>query len=338
MSYKISVIVPVYNCASYLERAIESVISQDDFNNYELILVDDGSIDESSLICDRYNESYSNIKVYHQKNSGVSVARNKGIELAEGEWIMFLDSDDYLSENVTDKFFKYGNADIFCGEYSSNKVTGSTFEKYFKSGIHLKSDINETLNLFLSSSDNFFYTCWAKLFKRSIIVDNNLKFPAGVRYAEDMVFVFTYLTYCKNLSLIDEDVYFYFVNESNATNVVEKSFEIFNFIFNWKTEYFLNLGISDNTVYDRLNTSYVFSCYDSIKTSATYIKSFWESVKYIKSILENKTFYERYVGCDDIKNFVSMNDKLLDRFIRQKNAVFTVVLFRVLALKSKLLR
>ena len=336
MSYKISVIIPVYNCASYLERAIESVISQNDFDNYELILVDDGSIDESSSICDKYAAEYNNIKAYHQANSGVSVARNKGMELASGEWIMFLDSDDYFPDNVSEKFFKYGDADIICGNHSSNKADGCGFLNDFKSGIHLKSEIIDRLQLFLSSSNNFFYTCWGKMFRSSIIKENCIEFPAGVKYAEDMVFVYTYLTCCKNISLVDEDIYYYYVNESNATNVVEKSFEVFEFIFNWKTEYFNKCGC-DKSVYNQLETSFVYSCYNSVKTSATYIRSFSEAVKYIKEIFSNKAFYELYVNNDDYKKQTSTNDKLLDKFIRRKNAVFTVLLFRLLALKSKIL-
>ena len=94
MSCKVSVIVPVYNCKKYLETAIRSVIEQTLFNETELILVDDGSTDGSGGICDNYASEYPNIFAVHQSNSGVSVARNKGMEAAKGEYIAFLDSDD----------------------------------------------------------------------------------------------------------------------------------------------------------------------------------------------------------------------------------------------------
>ncbi len=94
MSCKVSVIIPVYNCIKYLEKAIKSVISQTEFNSIELILVDDGSSDGSERICDEYSAKYPNLIAIHQINSGVSVARNMGISSAKGEYIAFLDSDD----------------------------------------------------------------------------------------------------------------------------------------------------------------------------------------------------------------------------------------------------
>ena len=99
--YDITIIIPVFNAEQYLEECINSIIEQDyDFNKIEIILIDDGSIDNSLAICKKYQKLYSNIKFISQKNSGVSVARNKGIRNANGKYLMFLDSDDFISENA----------------------------------------------------------------------------------------------------------------------------------------------------------------------------------------------------------------------------------------------
>ena len=96
---KISIVIPVFNASQYIAETVESVISQT-YTNWELILVNDGSLDDSGVICDRLSGKDERIRVFHQENSGVSTARNKGIELAKGEWIVFIDSDDYVDRNM----------------------------------------------------------------------------------------------------------------------------------------------------------------------------------------------------------------------------------------------
>ena len=127
MNYAVSVIIPVYNCERYLNRAVDSVINQDIFSECELILVDDGSTDNSSCICDSYSERYNNITVIHQTNSGVSAARNKGISVSKGEWICFLDSDDYLLPDALSLIYKYPDADLICSSYKSNEPVSSDY-------------------------------------------------------------------------------------------------------------------------------------------------------------------------------------------------------------------
>lgn len=102
MNEKISVIIPVYNCEKYLNKCVDSVLNQT-YTNYEIILIDDGSTDRSSEICDKYEKVSKKVKVLHQKNSGVSQARNNGVDIAEGKYICFLDSDDYIEK----EYFKF---------------------------------------------------------------------------------------------------------------------------------------------------------------------------------------------------------------------------------------
>lgn len=336
MKIKVSVIVPVYNCKMFLERAVDSVINQKDFNENELILIDDGSTDGSSQICDKYADLHNNIKVIHQENSGVSAARNNGINAAEGEWIFFLDSDDYLLEDAFDKMFSQGDADIICARHNSNSPERSDFIGVFKPGKYEITDIKNDL-IQLLSSEQFFFTCWAKLFKRSLIDKNNVSFPVGRIYAEDMVFVYTYLRYCNSVSFIQDMVYYYFVNENNATSVVPKSFDVHNFIFNWQSEFFKEFDCDYNRIYDKLISVFLFDSFFSIKTAATHM-NFLDSVKYLNKILNNEQFFSLYVNSDEYKTFKVKSDELLNKYIRKKNPLMICILYKLIAVKSKLFK
>ncbi len=333
MNKKISVIIPVYNCRDFLSRAVDSVINQPDFYENELILVDDGSDDGSSDICDSYSGRFDNIKVIHQKNSGVSVARNNGIRCAEGEWICFIDSDDYLLEDAFSKMYKFGEADIICAEHISDDRIVAEYQSYLSSGFLKMDEIKEQLNGILASSNNFFYTCWAKLFKRKIILENDICFPPDRKLAEDMVFVYTYLRFCKTLSIVDEPVYYYFVNESNTTSVVSKSFETFLFIYNWKYAYFCESDCNKAQIDEWLVSSFLFKSFFSLKTAATYLKN-KDAVEYISLVLNNDTFYSLYTSSDEYTAFKTNVDMLLDKFIRNKNSLLIYIMFKILNYKT----
>lgn len=336
MSIKVSVIIPVYNCRNMLERAIESVTDQSDFDQNELILVDDGSTDGSSDICDKYSAKFSNVKVVHQENSGVSVARNNGVKIAEGEWICFIDSDDYLLSDAFTKLFKYGEADLICADHESNESDSDGCRGYLEYGCYAKSEISEQLYKTLASSNNYFYPCWAKLFKRDIIVANNIVFPPGRKFAEDMVFVFTYLKHSKTVSIVDETVYYYYVNTFNATSVIPKSFETFLFIYEWKKDYFESFACNNEFIEKWLISSFLFKSFFSIKTAGTYLKR-KTAVEYIGQILNNDTFYSLYTESNEYSSFKTKIDTLLDRFIRVRKPFYIFLLFKLLNLKTKLL-
>lgn len=129
---KLSIIVPVYGVAKYLPKCVDSLLAQD-ISDYEIILVDDGSTDECPQICDQYAEQYSNIKVIHQANAGLSAARNTGIAAATGDYIMFVDSDDYLQPNVLGALMEQvrrDNLDVLRFRYQNVRESGEAFAPY----------------------------------------------------------------------------------------------------------------------------------------------------------------------------------------------------------------
>lgn len=333
MNCRVSVIVPVYNCKNYLCRAVDSVISQSDFSLDELILIDDGSTDGSAEICDSYKNSHSNIKVIHQNNSGVSVARNAGLKAAEGEWIFFLDSDDYLlNDNVFRKLLRFSDADLINGKHKCNTKTDENFDAFFNVGIYKKQYINEKLNKILIGRQ-LFYTCWSRLYKRSIIEKYDVKFPVNVRYAEDMVFVYTYLKFCNTIAFTNEEIYFYCVNTDNTTFVVPKSFDVNFYIYNWQKLYFEEMGILSEVLLKQLNSVFVYKSFISLKIAADSL-SLLKGVKYINEILNNDLLCDLYLN--EGMTFDYSLDKLIDKYIKSKNSLMIFLSVRFFSFKSKI--
>ena len=212
----ISIIVPVYKVERYLPRCIESILRQT-YTNFELILVDDGTPDRSGIICDRYAEKDSRIRVIHKENGGVSTARNVGIDVAKGEWITFVDSDDW----VADDYLAILIAPLNDKKY--DLTVGGIEYRYFsvvKRNIEERSinvmDINNEQTFNIMRKTEFSGPCF-KLFSSSKIKDNNLRFPEDVAVAEDAIFVKKYLKVCNNIYVTRKTIYYY--NRLNAFSV-----------------------------------------------------------------------------------------------------------------------
>lgn len=196
----ISIIVPVYKTKPYLERCVQSVIKQT-YTYWEMLLIDDGSPDDSGALCDELANRDNRIRVIHKENGGVSSARNLGITESKGEWIMFLDSDDFFKdEDYVEKLVAVsGTSDIvisgFC--YHSDArgykmVKISKQEKIYNDHAYCKF-VSECLNRF------DFLVVWAKLFKSKIIRDHYLHFDENMIVTEDALFLHQYLLWCHSL-------------------------------------------------------------------------------------------------------------------------------------------
>ena len=207
---KISIIIPVYNAEGTLDRCLHSVLDQD-FTSYEIILVDDGSTDASSLICDRYSSTDPRFITLHQPNKGVSAARNAGLNMANGEYVMFLDSDDallpYALDNMVDGI---GDEDIVVGGYgvfiagvpgkevkpaASKSYKGNDYQLFFQENILRNCEMLDSP--------------WAKLFKRKTV--GNTRFDETLSYAEDKLFVFEMLCRSSSVLTIPHAVYGYYM-------------------------------------------------------------------------------------------------------------------------------
>lgn len=198
MKNLISVIVPVYNVEKYLKQCIESIINQT-YKNLEIILVDDGSTDNSGSLCDDYAAKDTRIKVIHKENGGLSDARNAGLDICTGDFIGFVDSDDWLELNMYEVMLKnilVNNCDIVsCGHYVEYK--NKNYKAYFKNKIIKKSDIVKDYY----AENNVFYAPWMRLYKKYIW--KSLRFPKGKIYEDVFVFLDSFLEAEKIVSISD---------------------------------------------------------------------------------------------------------------------------------------
>lgn len=207
----VSIIVPIYNVELYIHDCIDSIICQT-YSDWELILIDDGSPDSCPQICDEYAAKDSRIKVIHQKNAGVAAARNAGLNVAQGEWIWFVDSDDWIAKNavgVLKKNLVYGNQDIVMFAY-----------KRWKNGFVEDDDIcvfeYDDFNEFLCH--NICFHNQRMLFSKTIIQQNKLRFTEGIRLAEDLEFQYKYEMLCRRPIAINDALYQYRIREGSVTH------------------------------------------------------------------------------------------------------------------------
>lgn len=208
MSPLISVIVPVYNAEQSLKRCIDSVLRQS-YLNWELLLIDDGSVDSSGKICNDYATKYDNVKVFHKNNGGVSSARNVGLDQAVGEWITFLDSDDYIDVNFLSSFVKLESSDLSIAgiQFINSETTLLPPETYIKI-----DDVNK-LDCLLNKL--YFTVPWGKIYKNEIIQKNEIRFNTELKIGEDTDFVLKYLLYVNDIRIVSSPLYNFYNDEES---------------------------------------------------------------------------------------------------------------------------
>ncbi len=222
----ISVIIPVFNRESYIAKCIESVLRQNGVS-VEVIIIDDGSTDKTLEICNTYATSHSNIRVIHQENKGMASARNAALNVALGEHITFLDSDDCMGQDALFEMLtalKDHNVDVVIGEYDlideeGNNVGKGAFPDDIKSRVISQNDFwrlnsNKETNL-------LFTVVWGKLFKRKVW--ETLRFGDGVRFAEDEFVLADLVERCNSFYLLDKTVY---IQTSSHESLTRSAFNI----------------------------------------------------------------------------------------------------------------
>lgn len=216
----VSVVVPVYNSEVFLERCVNSILNQT-YNNIEVILINDGSNDSSGEICDLLARQDKRVKVLHQPNSGVSTARNNGINKAKGKFIQFVDSDDYIEDIMTEILIKEMNKEldiVMCG-YKRINIDTNGKEIITNSNVYKKSYINkkEFLEDFgVYFKDMYINFIWNKLYRADIIKDNDIYYDKSIGWGEDLIFNLSYLKYCDKISII-EDLFYNYVNYNDGS-------------------------------------------------------------------------------------------------------------------------
>ena len=220
----ISIIVPVYNAEKTIKKCIDSILAQT-YRNFELILINDGSRDSSLNILKEYENTDERIVVISQENSGVSVARNKGIDSAKGDYIIFVDSDDYIRENALEvlkgEIEKNSKLDMVISGFCMIKNN----EEKFYSNLLENKNFNNLDFLLNEKLFNFISTPWGKIYKAKIIKDNNIRFNEALSLGEDTIFVLEYLKYIQEIKFIKENLFF--INETQGSLSRRNRLDIF---------------------------------------------------------------------------------------------------------------
>ena len=226
---EISIIVPVYNIEKYLNKSIMSMLAQT-FINIEVILVDDGATDNSGAICDKFAGIDKRVKVIHQKNSGAGQARNNGLKAAKGNYIGFVDGDDYIEANMYEILYKnikeYDDDIVMC-QVNSVNTKGVIKKTPYNNNMKVNTGKEAIKNYLVNGR----WACWDKLYKREVFGD--VKFLEGRTCGEDHIVIVPILYKSNKLRVIDEYLYNYLIRDDSTTN---NSFSIRNFdeVYVWE--------------------------------------------------------------------------------------------------------
>lgn len=313
---KVSIIVPVYNTEKFLRKCIESIINQT-LQDIEIILINDGSTDNSHDVCLEYAEKYSEkIRYINNKNIGCSATRNLGINLAKGEYITFVDSDDYIEETMYEEMYIKGQRTksdiVICGIntiFLENK-------KIWIRRVKNKKEKYEylTREQLLNNPVN-------KIFKTELLRKNKIFFPLDTQFAEDIVFCIKSIIYCDKISAVEKEFYNYIIHENNSVHNLETRRGVFK-SFKWLFSFLIENGYLENKkIY---NCFYYFFNFYAIKgvffTLLNPIKISEE--KYRKY---NKIYYEELKKIEFLtlkSKFLIFYYKYLVLLIRKFNLYF----------------
>lgn len=316
---KISIVIPVYNASKYLSKCLDSVINQS-YSNIEIVLVDDGSRDNSGNICDEYSNKDKRIKVIHKENGGVSSARNTGIDNATGNYVTFIDSDDIIHPDYVKKLV---------ANLTDNNLSVCHIE-YFKNDVNFSSTFDETIEL---NKNEFINLCkmtllntpCCKLYNLDVIKKNKIYFDNSLSLGEDLLFNLEYLKFIEKITIINQKLYYYRKDDNNtlSTSYNPKMLEIQSLLFNKYTDFF-NGDLNKEQL--RIFDSYRFSTVRIIIENEFRNKkiSFWERYINTRKLLNNDImkdmikkirYPERRVFYFLIKNKLVLIYKVINKMI-----------------------
>lgn len=289
---KVSVIVPVYKTEKYVSKCIESILAQS-FSDFELILVDDGSPDKSGTVCDEYAKRDTRIKVIHKANSGVSAARNTGLDVASGEWVTFVDSDDWVENDYIQEMVTSVKSDtdfIFCNRENINNVRIISRKELPATKILSCLWINHYLELSAPVS---------KLFKMSILKQNKIKFPHGIHMGEDAIFLLDYLSSCTGHIILLPNNSYQVLKLADSLSTKFYSYQDEYYCFKaWKKSYerLINKQDENNNSYYNMWNNRLGDTFLRVFLTIIYnhTNSFWRSCKSVFN----------YIDTDDLNDFI----------------------------------
>lgn len=297
---KISVIVPIYKSEKYLRRCVDSILNQT-YTDLEVILVNDGSPDSCPQICEAYRREDSRVIVLHQKNAGVSAARNTGLDRASGEYITFVDSDDYIEPYMYSKMVRiikqYDCDIVMCDCVKEFSNYSESYTHNIRSGFYDKSHLLKEYYPHLLIMDNMEYPAtisnWLLLFRNNKSF-SNIRYIEGVRYSEDWLFGACLLKQASSFYYMkNQNFYHYFMNDQSATHkYVDDKWHDYEILYFKMTEYFKD---TDYDFSEQLNKVLLFLIYNAVgEILSTQKLNSVEKVKKAKKILSEEYVREMF--------------------------------------------
>lgn len=328
--FKVSIIIPVYNAEKTLDRCLKSISAQS-YHNFEVILVNDGSKDGSKDICDHFSMSDRRFKAIHISNGGVSNARNIGLKECKGEYVTFIDADDEITPQYLNLLLKGGEVDLAVCGYKSIFVDGSVAEEILEpiQNGHVIKQLNNLIN------HRLVRTVWGKLFKRSLIFANNLKFDPSIKLGEDTIFVLQYITYLKSIRICNQICYIYYKAPPNINRYSSSPDELLYIYSNFQSieNKLINLKYDVHALRESNLKTIYFYYFNLIYSSGEFRKA--DRLKY----------YRKLIGLTGEHRLFFINDKLsniLTKHAPNKSTRFgmldasLIIYFYFIKLKAKL--
>ena len=280
MKIVLSIIIPVYNAETYLKECLDSVRSLT-FKEWECILVDDGSKDSSGTICDLYSQNDERFRVIHKANGGVSSARNVGLENAKGEWVGFIDSDDWVAPDYASVLREQIDADAIHFGYQKENDKHDFLIKTSKGIGVLQRE------LFLLYQ-NYSPCAWSYFFRRNIIIEKAINFDKDLKYSEDTLFIVKYLLSSQSVYTISNTPYFYRCNDSSAVHTKRN--------YSHSTDDLLVLDrildFSNNAVVSKGIHDFIFNFqFDNFSNALTFYTKILTPYQYYKIISQYRYYY-----------------------------------------------
>lgn len=336
MEELITIIIPVYNVEKYLNRCIQSVLNQT-YKNLEIIMVDDGSTDSSPEICDKYEKRDSRIKVIHQSNGGLSDARNSGLEISKGEYVLFIDSDDYVGTEMIENFYKClvdTGADTVIGGFRRSvrnkiEIKENTFAgKIYDTEYDIKNNVLKKM-LASDGQDQIEMSVWKVLFSMDIIRKNHLRFPERKYLCEDIIFDFDYYPLCKKVAMCNDTSYYYCFNGESLSQAYQKDrFDRLSFQANEMKKRAKKISL-DNNAYLRIDNFYIGNSIHHIKTMVANRKKIKRSscIQEIRRICNTKQVQK--VKWSQIKNCFVGRDRI-PFLLMKKRKIYSIYFYLVI--------